>query len=528
VIATVNVLSVKPGHDGTIAFISDGRLVFSLEAEKDSFPRYSDVTAQLLIDAMTMAPAVPDVLAVSGWHKIIPGFDEDLGAGYYGTSPGQLREGKIFGRRVVLFSSSHERSHILGAAAMHPEAPLHECAVLLWEGRLGAFYHWTDGGASIRRTPVMTEPGARWSALFALADPTFPPSGSNVRHEYAGKLMALTAYHRDEILTEEQRSTVDRLLSAPTFYPFDKRAYADSSLHDCGIPDPGLCAAARYLSDRIFEAFMAAAKARIPPGLPLLVTGGCGLNCEWNRRWLEDTHFSDVFVPPCANDTGSSIGTAADAMVHLGSPCRLEWSVYCGAEFERDAEPAAHTWAQRRADPDRLADRLASGAVIPWVQGRCEVGPRALGHRSLLASPLEAGMHADLNRIKRREGYRPIAPCCRSEELHEWFDPPIDDPFMLFFSHVKTPDLPAITHADGSARVQAVRRSEVPALHEVLTAVKTRTGYGVLCNTSLNFTGLGFINRMSDLVRYCDAAALDNMVVGGDWFVRAGSDDSSP
>jgi hypothetical protein len=107
----VNVLSVKPGHDGTIAFISDGRLVFCLEAEKHSFPRYSDVTAQLLVDAMTMAPAVPDVLAISGWHKIIPGFDEDLGAGYSGTFPGQLREGKIFGRRVALFSSSHERSH---------------------------------------------------------------------------------------------------------------------------------------------------------------------------------------------------------------------------------------------------------------------------------------------------------------------------------------------------------------------------------------------------------------------------------
>ncbi|MGH3803217.1 MAG: carbamoyltransferase C-terminal domain-containing protein, partial [Pseudonocardiaceae bacterium] len=125
-----------------------------------------------------------------------------------------------------------------------------------------------------------------------------------------------------------------------------------------------------------------------------------------------------------------------------------------------------------------------------------------------------------LNTIKGRESYRPIAPCCLYEELDRWFDPPIDDPYMLYFTTVRTKALPAITHVDGTARVQSVRERDVPALHHLLRAFAARTGYGVLCNTSLNYRGRGFINTMSELLAYCELAGIQEIVVDDVWHRR--------
>jgi hydroxymethyl cephem carbamoyltransferase len=229
-----------------------------------------------------------------------------------------------------------------------------------------------------------------------------------------------------------------------------------------------------------------------------------------------------VFVPPCANDSGSAIGTAVDAQVALGGPCRLEWDVYSGAEFEFDTQPDPARWSERPADSAALAARLADGAVVAWVRGRAEIGPRALGHRSLLASPLHPRSRERLNAIKRREDYRPVAPCCLLEEQHRWFDSDRNDPYMLFFANVITDALPAVTHRDGTARVQSVGPEGDPALRALLQATAAHTGYGVLCNTSLNYPGLGFINRASELFRYCQQNEIADIVIENTWYRRNG------
>src|ERR1700722_12264234 len=103
----MRILSLKPGHDGSIAYVDDGRLVFSLEAEKGSCPRYSGITAQLVFDALQLVPTIPDVLAIGGWYKHTPGLYSDLCAGYAGTHPGRMEPGTICGSPVRLFSSTH-------------------------------------------------------------------------------------------------------------------------------------------------------------------------------------------------------------------------------------------------------------------------------------------------------------------------------------------------------------------------------------------------------------------------------------
>lgn len=230
--------------------------------------------------------------------------------------------------------------------------------------------------------------------------------------------------------------------------------------------------------------------------------------------------FPAVSVAPCANDSGSAIGTAVDALIQAGGPCSLEWDVYRGAAFVDDG--CGPGWKEQALDLAELSDRLDAGDVVAWVQGRCEIGPRVLGHRSLLASARHAASRDRLNEIKGREGYRPVAPACLEEDLGRWFDRSTPDPHMLRFRSVLSPDaLPAVTHIDGSARVQSVTPASCPPLAALLQSHRQRTGVGVLCNTSLNFRGRGFINRTSELLAFCTSTGVNHAVVGDRWLAPA-------
>lgn len=514
----MRVLALKPGHDGSVALVVDGALEFCVEAEKDSHTRHSNLTASGIISALELTGSVPDVIAVGGWHRNTPGHYGREGAGYFGIEPGQLRPGHLLGHDVQFYTSSHERSHIMAAAAMAPDAPLRECVVLVWEGVIGSFYHWTNFGQDITPIPVLSQPGTRYAALYALADPTFT-GPAQPRTQDAGKLMALTGYGTAAHATAHTRDTLTRLLNEDNLFPFHKSAYSDSPLHNAGLTAPIVADAAAAWSDQLFDVFADAAARHLPHGLPLVIAGGCGLNCDWNTRWATNPQFRSVAVPPCADDSGSAIGTAIDACVALGEPPALRWSVYAGNAFVHDREMPE--WTITAADPDALAVALHDQQrVIAWVHGRCELGPRALGHRSLLASPANTDMRQRLNTIKKREPFRPIAPVVSAEAAPHLVNGPVLSEHMLFFTHVTDPRLPAATHVDGSARPQVVTETHEPTLHALLQAVGRRSGIDALCNTSLNYPGHGFINRLSDLVRFADDVGIDDLVIEGQWLQR--------
>src|SRR5437660_1471175 len=158
---------------------------------------------------------------------------------------------------------------------------------------------------------------------------------------------------------------------------------------------------------------------------------------------------------------------------------------------------------------------LASNLIIGWVNGKHEIGPRALGNRSILASPFQNSTKVRLNEIKQREQFRPIAPVCLEEDAARWFHCDHASPFMLYTQLVSTDALAAVTHVNGTARIQTVSSVTNSHLSELLKAFKARTGYGVLCNTSLNFKGKGFINNLMDLDTYTLECELDGFVVEG-------------
>jgi hydroxymethyl cephem carbamoyltransferase len=519
----MRVMGVKPGHDGAAALVDNGRLVFSLEGEKDGFPRHAVLSPSVLLQAFDMMDDPPDVVALGGWCKLRPELGGDVGAGYAGLEPGSARRVRLLGKPVELFSSSHERSHLFMVAGMAPGAPIEECVILLWEGEIGAFYHWREGGERLERFPVLTQPGSRYAALYGLADPAFPATGADPPHAAAGKLMALAAFAGGEPPTPDERDTVERLLSLETLTPFDKGELSDSCLYNCGLVTPPLQRAAAYMSDRLFGVFHDAAARLLPTGLPLLITGGCGLNCEWNTRWRSCGQFGSVFVAPCANDSGSAIGSCLDALASYHEHPAILWDVYSGAPFSFDIEPRDSGWEVADAAPDALAHVLLRGEVVAWIDGRAEIGPRALGHRSLLASPFDAASRTRLNAIKRREEYRPVAPVCLAEDLATWFEDPIDDPYMLYFSRVRTDQLPAVTHVDGTARVQSVRPDGPTRLRRLLESFRAASGAGVLCNTSLNPPGAGFFNTASDVFAYAARESIEHVVIDDCWHRRLGT-----
>ncbi|HVB38914.1 MAG TPA: carbamoyltransferase C-terminal domain-containing protein, partial [Vicinamibacterales bacterium] len=266
-------------------------------------------------------------------------------------------------------------------------------------------------------------------------------------------------------------------------------------------------------------------------GLPRLsLAGGVAQNSSLNGRILASGLFDDVFVQPAAYDSGCALGAAMDAALERGElpNVRLEhvyWgtAVPAGDDLERDIR-AWHPLVTFRRLADRAGETarlLAGGAVIGWAQGRAEFGARALGDRSILADPRPASNKDVINAmVKKREAYRPFAPAVLEEHAHEYFDLPAHVerlPFMTFVVPVKEAwraRLGAITHEDGTARVQTVDRSTAPAFRELLDAFRNLTGLPMLLNTSFNNHVEPIVNDVHDAVTCFLTSGLHYLVIG--------------
>lgn len=525
----VNILSYNPGHDGSVVYLREGTLLTSIETEKDSNYRYSPISGSDMLKAIGELEEVPDVICVGGWwprdhHEALHGLRSK--AGYRGVSRKSviIERRRFFGREVRHFSSSHERSHLLCAFGMSDLPKGTPCYALVWEGNIGAFYE-IDADLNITLIgDVLNQPGNRYSVLFGLADPTFPKNGTYPRFSDAGKLMALASFATRHTPTAAE----ERLLA---FLLGDE--YRDLSAYDdlanaphlnVGLEDPEFRNFAGIHSDAIFTIFERFARKNLTKGKPLVIAGGCGLNCDWNTKWREAGFFSEIFVPPVANDSGSAIGTAIDAQFHFTGNPKIRWDVYSGLPFQKEAVVDTSRYDIWDASSQEIADLLASDLILGWVSGRYEIGPRALGNRSILAAPFHDATRGRLNEIKQREQFRPIGPVCLTDEAEKWFGCVDGSPYMLFTYRARTDALAAVTHVNGTARIQTVTATSNPRLHELLVAFRERTGYGVLCNTSLNFAGRGFINNIRDLDSYVVEHGLDGFVVEGRAYLKKESE----
>jgi len=514
------VLSYNPGHDGAFACLEDGQLVAAVEAEKSSRYRHSPLSVPDVLNVLGELKEVPDVLCRGGWWPSDTPLSEQHGlAGYHGVRDTDIVVSKkrLLGKTIEYFSSSHERSHLLCAFGMSTLPKGTPCYALLWEGVIGSFYEIDSVLNLTKLADVLPEPGHRYALLYGLADPTFDKRVAEFsRFSDAGKLMALASFSKRSKASDEEEKIIEFLMQdCLHLKPRECETLRHCRHYNVGLDDQEFRNFAGIVSDRIFDRFYQFAKSNIKRRMPLLITGGCGLNCDWNTKWRESNLFSEVFVPPVANDSGSAIGTAIDAQFYFTGDPKINWSVYSGLEFVGNDTPDASLFDEYKTNYAMLADMLASDLILGWVSGKYEIGPRALGNRSILASPFQDSTRVRLNEIKQREQFRPIAPVCLEEDAAKWFGCDRPSPFMLYTQPVSTDALAAVTHVNRTARIQTVSSVTNIRLHELLRAFKARTGYGVLCNTSLNCKGRGFINNVVDLSSYTIEHGLDGFVIEG-------------
>lgn len=265
-------------------------------------------------------------------------------------------------------------------------------------------------------------------------------------------------------------------------------------------------------------------------GLPrLCLSGGAALNSVANARIIEETPFEELFIFPACTDDGNAVGCAFYGHHHyLGRPWepRPLVSPYLGLAYSEDrcrqAAAAAGLLPKRAADDEELVDwaarALDTGKVVGWFQGGSEIGPRALGHRSLLADPRRTESVQALNaRIKFREPFRPYAPSVLAERQGEFFDLERPSPYMLLVATVlpeRRAEIPAVTHVDGSARVQTVTREVDPLYHRLIERFAELSGVPLVLNTSMNRAGEPMVESPEDAVRLFRGTDLDALALG--------------
>ena len=254
----------------------------------------------------------------------------------------------------------------------------------------------------------------------------------------------------------------------------------------------------------------------------LCIAGGVGLNSVANKKILDNTPFENIFIQPASGDSGLALGSAL-WVSHQLNKNPIGWRMdgaYLGKEYGEkeilDAISSSGYNYKKLDNPQATAAKLlADEKIIGWFQGKSEFGPRALGNRSILCSPIPPGMKDKLNmQVKHRESFRPFAPVCLEENANEYFELDCPSPFMLLIAKVKKDNIPAVTHIDGTARVQTITTNQNPKLYSLIKEFEKLTGVPVVLNTSFNNSGEPIVETPKDAVRTFKSTNLDALILG--------------
>ena len=263
----------------------------------------------------------------------------------------------------------------------------------------------------------------------------------------------------------------------------------------------------------------------------LVMSGGVALNCVANGRVVRESGFERCYFMPAASDAGTALGAALYVTHCLGDVARQiqPETDALGPQFDDAAIEKVllvSGCVYQRSDDiaDAAGALLADGHIVGWFQGRAEFGPRALGNRSILADPRDPAMKDTLNaRVKFREYFRPFAPVVLESEAARIFGTTHPTPYMLE-AHTVPPehvgDLGAVTHVDGSARVQTIRRDQNARYYDVVAAFGRRTGVPVLVNTSFNIRGEPVVHSVAEALRCYFTTDMDALAIGSFLLVK--------
>ncbi len=532
-------------HDPAAALVVDGRIIAAAEEERFTRRKHGKQavafsTWELPVHAARWCLeqggiAAEDLDAVG--YSYDPALAE---TGTDGSMPleGQDRDWEhlrtMYARRAPLFLAAalpgldpgvvrHVRHHVAHAASAALASPFRDSVVLVVDGR-GEATSMLAGEYRDQKLDILASQALPHSLGLLYEDLTEHLGFTRSSDEY--KVMAMASYGRP-VYAEELRK---RVYSCPdgTFRTqgVDFAELTRRRRHDEDGLDPAhadlACSVQRVVEQVLADTVdWLAAHTKADT---LCLAGGVALNCVANTALFNRGDFRAIWVQPAAGDSGTALGAAlavaADA--ESAEPISPMPSASLGRSFTDDQIAAALTEADIRYErPDDIAvavgEVLADDGIVGWFQGRSEFGPRALGNRSLLADPRRAGNLERLNRVKGREQFRPVAPMVLAEWAAEIFTGgPLPSPYMLFVHDVVESwrdRIPAVTHVDGTARIQTVDTDQ-PLLHAMISAFAQRTGVPVVVNTSFNTAGRPMVDNPRDALECFGSAPIDALALG--------------
>jgi carbamoyltransferase len=411
--------------------------------------------------------------------------------------------------------------HVAHAASAYLAAPHDDCAVMTLDGR-GERTSYLAGCVRGGDLEVLAEQSLPHSLGLMYEEVTEHLGFRRSSDEY--KVMALASYGSPRWLEEFRqlvRTTGDGgfVVEQVEWASYVKRGAGAGDQVDQDSAD-----LASTVQLRLQEVLVELARwlhARTGDRV-LALAGGVALNCVANSVLWQQGPFERVWVQPASGDSGTALGAAMHVAHALGDRVEPMTTAALGREWsEAELEQWLVTAQVSYTRPDDIAEEvaecLADDGVVAWFQGRAEYGPRALGHRSLLAHPGHARNLERMNDVKGREQFRPVAPMVLLERAAEIFSGPLPSPYMLFTHRVEDrwrERIPVVTHVDGSARVQTVDRDSEPLLARMLERFADRTGIPVVVNTSLNTAGRPIVDDPRDALECFGSGPVDLLALG--------------
>jgi carbamoyltransferase len=523
-------------HDPAAALVVDGEIVAAAEEERFTRRKHGkppvafstwelpEQAARWCLEHAGLRPEQLDAVAYSYDPALAPATEDVLDGRWEGLRTLYVERAPRF-LQTALPGLDPTRvrfvaHHVAHAASAYAAAGWEDCAVLVLDGRgesgshLAGHFH--DGRLDVLAAQALPD-----SLGLVYEELTAHLGFRRASDEY--KVMALAAYGQPRFREELRAAMRTRgdggfVARAPEWTWFARRLAPDGEWR----PEHADLAASvqRRLEEVVLE--LSEWLHERTGARRLALAGGVALNCVANARLHRDGPFDELWVQPAAGDSGTALGAALHVARELGDRPAPMRTAALGRGWDDDALAgwldAAGVAFERPDDiSETVAQTLAGDGIVAWFQGRSEFGPRALGHRSLLADPRNPRNVERLNDVKGREQFRPVAPMVLEERAAEIFDGRIPSPHMLF-THVVAPAwrerIPAVVHVDGTARIQTVARAQEPLMARVLDGFAARTGVPVIVNTSLNTAGRPMVVDPRDALECFGSAPVDLLAIG--------------
>ena len=551
-------------HDSAAAILKDGHVVAAVEEERFSRKKFDDGFPRMAIDwCLKEAGITPEQInSVAFYDKPVLKFERLLD-NYIAVAPRGLYsflnvipkwlhkrlwikeeiKKHMRGYQGNIIFPEHHMSH---AAHTFFTSPFDEAAILTVDG-VGEWS--TSSFGSAENTSIKLTNDIRWPHSIGMFYSAFTYFLGFKVNEGEYKLMGLSAYGKpkyyDLILNEilDVKNDGSLHLNLKYFaFTYDKVMTNQKFAELFGIPRREEDAKAEQIhydigasAQKVLEDIMLKMVNHVhkKTGMKnLCLGGGVALNGVANYRILKEGPFESVHIPPSPGDGGSAIGCAQylyyihkkqRRIIVQDHAKRIQENVYVGPSFSNDEIKSFleennidYEYLAREQLLQTTAKLISEQNVVGWYQGKIEWGPRALGNRSILADPRDSKMKDVLNeKIKHRELFRPFAPSILEEYVSEYFDLNIPSPYMLFVAKVKKPDkIPAVTHVDGTGRLQTVSREANPLYYDLINDFYKITGVPVVVNTSMNVRGEPIVNTPEQAYAMIIKTEMDYIMMG--------------